>query len=91
MLQSTKGNIAIGGRIDVDNKFLEPTVITGVDKEDSTMQVARQICPWLDGQINRLVLVYETNKFLEPTVIIGDDKEDSTMQVARKICPWLDV
>ena len=41
MLQSTKGNIAIGGRIDVDNKFLEPTVITGVDKEDSTMQVAR--------------------------------------------------
>ncbi len=40
MLQSTKGDIAIGGKIDVDNKFLEPTVITGVTLEDSTMQVS---------------------------------------------------
>ena len=39
MLQSTAGNIVIGGKIDVDNKFLEPTVITGVTLEDSTMQV----------------------------------------------------
>jgi len=38
MLQATKGNIEIGGRLDIDNKFLEPTVITGVDLEDSTMQ-----------------------------------------------------
>lgn len=38
MLQSTEGNIVIGGKIDVDNKFLEPTVITGVTMEDSTMQ-----------------------------------------------------
>ena len=40
MLQSTKGDIVIGGKIDVDNKFLEPTVITGVTLEDSTMQVS---------------------------------------------------
>ena len=39
MLQATKGKIEIGGRLDIDNKFLEPTVITGVDLEDSTMQV----------------------------------------------------
>jgi aldehyde dehydrogenase (NAD+) len=38
MLHSTNGDIVLGGKIDVDNRFLEPTVITGVTLEDSTMQ-----------------------------------------------------
>lgn len=40
MLDSTSGNIVIGGTFDLDNKFMEPTIVTGVDIKDSTMKVA---------------------------------------------------
>ena len=39
MLSKTSGKVAIGGRSNQDDKFLEPTVITGVGMDDSTMQV----------------------------------------------------
>ena len=39
MLAKTSGKVAIGGRSNHDDKFLEPTVITGVGMDDSTMQV----------------------------------------------------
>jgi len=38
MLSKTSGKVAIGGRSNHDDKFLEPTVITGVGMDDSTMQ-----------------------------------------------------
>jgi len=38
ILNGTKGSIAIGGKLEVDDKFLEPTVITGVNVDDATMQ-----------------------------------------------------
>jgi hypothetical protein len=31
--------VAVGGRVDVAEKYMEPTIITGVDWTDSTMQV----------------------------------------------------
>jgi hypothetical protein len=39
ILDTTKGTIAIGGKVDVDEKFMEPTVITGVDWSDACMKV----------------------------------------------------
>jgi len=38
ILDKTQGDIVVGGTIDVHNKFLEPTVITGVELNDATMQ-----------------------------------------------------
>eukprot|EP00088_Acartia_fossae_P055283 TRINITY_DN6416_c0_g1_i1.p1 TRINITY_DN6416_c0_g1~~TRINITY_DN6416_c0_g1_i1.p1 ORF type:complete len:496 (+),score=129.72 TRINITY_DN6416_c0_g1_i1:51-1538(+) len=38
MLENTKGKIELGGQVDIDSKFFAPTVVTGVDLEDSTMQ-----------------------------------------------------
>ena len=43
MLSKTSGKVAIGGRSNPDDKFLEPTVVTDVGLEDSTMQVYK-IC-----------------------------------------------
>ena len=40
MLSKTNGNIVIGGKCNVSEKFIEPTVITGVNFDDSTMQVS---------------------------------------------------
>jgi acyl-CoA reductase-like NAD-dependent aldehyde dehydrogenase len=39
ILDATNGVIAIGGKVDVDEKFMEPTVITGVDWSDVSMKV----------------------------------------------------
>jgi hypothetical protein len=33
------GKVAVGGRVDVAEKYMEPTIITGGDWTDSTMQV----------------------------------------------------
>ncbi|XP_023334243.1 aldehyde dehydrogenase family 3 member B2 isoform X2 [Eurytemora carolleeae] len=38
ILKNTKGTV-IGGRMDKDDLFIEPTMITGIDAQDSTMQV----------------------------------------------------
>lgn len=38
MLSKTNGNVVIGGKSNADDKFMEPTVLTGVSLEDSTMQ-----------------------------------------------------
>ena len=56
MLDATSGTIAIGGKVDVDEKFMEPTIITGVDWSDATMKVIK----------GRKVDVDE--KFMEPTI-----------------------
>ena len=42
MLSKTNGNVVIGGKSNSDDKFMEPTVLTGVSLEDSTMQVYKQ-------------------------------------------------
>ncbi|XP_023336921.1 aldehyde dehydrogenase, dimeric NADP-preferring [Eurytemora carolleeae] len=38
MINKTTGNIVIGGTIEASEKYIEPTVITGVNFDDSTMQ-----------------------------------------------------
>jgi len=38
MLDSSKGNVVIGGDFDTESKYFAPTVVSGVDAEDSTMQ-----------------------------------------------------
>jgi hypothetical protein len=39
MLEASKGTIALGGKVDVDEKFMEPTILTGIDWTDATMKV----------------------------------------------------
>ena len=39
MLSTTNGNVVVGGRSNPDDKFMEPTVVTGVGLDDSTMKV----------------------------------------------------
>jgi len=38
MLSTTNGNVVVGGRSNPDDKFMEPTVVTGVGLDDSTMK-----------------------------------------------------
>ena len=44
MINKTTGNIVIGGTIEASEKYIEPTVITGVNFDDSTMQVSLICC-----------------------------------------------
>jgi aldehyde dehydrogenase (NAD+) len=37
-LEETKGNVAIGGKNDLDERFIEPTVLVNVTGEDAAMQ-----------------------------------------------------
>ena len=39
MLSKTKGSLALGGSCKPEDKYMEPTVVTGVDLDDATMQV----------------------------------------------------
>jgi len=38
MIEKSKGTVEIGGTVNLEERFIEPTVITGVDFSDSTMQ-----------------------------------------------------
>jgi len=38
MLSKTKGSLALGGSCKPEDKYMEPTVVTGVDLDDATMQ-----------------------------------------------------
>lgn len=38
MLEASSGKIAVGGHVDVAEKFMEPTILTGVDWNDPTMK-----------------------------------------------------
>ena len=68
MLDATSGTIAIGGKVDVDEKFMEPTIITG-----------GLVGCYHEGNKGRKVDVDE--KFMEPTIITGVDWSDATMKV----------
>merc|ERR1711962_79004 len=38
LLKQTKGTIVVGGKSDLDTKFMEPTIVTGVDWQDALMK-----------------------------------------------------
>ena len=39
MLSKTNGNVAIGGKTNREDKFMEPTIVTGVGMDDPIMKV----------------------------------------------------
>jgi len=66
MLSKTNGNVAIGGKTKAEDKFMEPTVVTGVGLDDSIMKEE------IFGPILPIINVESTEEAIK--IINGRDK-----------------